>query len=564
MRVSLAMPMLRTCLTVRVALASWLLLLVLGRSASAALRPDQILLITNKNSPDSGKLVAQYAHARNVPAENIVALDLPDAEEIAFDDYERNVFLPLREFLASHHLDGKITCLLTFYGVPFRIANRINSTSDTTELADIQAQEHATAEKAAGELADLEKFSQSLDKNFHPGVGNELDAMRRRTDAAMGIAAKAIAGLADGDQRNLQGTKLIEYLRTLSGDWQVFQRVKSPPQNMDETQSQAWQARAKTLATAMETVQKLELRRFDPAARKELRKIVSETFGLLPTLDLLQYQAKYFDTADTGAATDSELALLYWNSYPRNKWQANALHFAFSGNTPPVMMTMRLDGPTPDVVKRIIQESSDIEATGLDGTVALDARGLAPKDAKGNINLFGQYDQHIRNLAQLLSAKTHLKVILANKEPVFAPHTVKNVAVYCGWYSVGHYVPGCDFVRGSVGFHVASFEMVTLRGKGAQGWVAGLLNDGVDATLGPVAEPYLNAFPLPDEFFPLLFTGKLPLAEVYWKTTPMTSWMISFLGDPLYTPYGKHPAMAVEDLPAKLRSALVESAVIHQ
>jgi hypothetical protein len=74
------------------------------------------------------------------------------------------------------------------------------------------------------------------------------------------------------------------------------------------------------------------------------------------------------------------------------------------------------------------------------------------------------------------------------------------------------------------------------------------------ATLGPVAEPYLASFPRPDEFFPLLLTGKLSLAEVYWKTTPMASWMISFIGDPLYRPYQAHPAMRVEDLPGPMRS----------
>ena len=47
----------------------------------------------------------------------------------------------------------------------------------------------------------------------------------------------------------------------------------------------------------------------------------------------------------------------------------------------------------------------------------------------------------------------------------------------------------------------------------------GLLIDGVVGTLGPVAEPYLQSFPTADEFFPLLLTGKLTLAEVYWRTT---------------------------------------------
>jgi hypothetical protein len=104
-----------------------------------------------------------------------------------------------------------------------------------------------------------------------------------------------------------------------------------------------------------------------------------------------------------------------------------------------------------------------------------------------------------------------------------------------------------------VGFHVASFEMVSLRSDHERGWVKGLLSDGVVATIGPVAEPYLVAFPRADDFFPLLMTGKLTLAEVYWKTNPLTSWMMCCVGDPLYNPFKTNPAVKVADLPARLQ-----------
>jgi hypothetical protein len=74
--------------------------------------------------------------------------------------------------------------------------------------------------------------------------------------------------------------------------------------------------------------------------------------------------------------------------------------------------------------------------------------------------------------------------------------------------------------------------------------------------VGPVAEPYLHSFPPADEFFPLLLTGKLTLAEVYWKSNPMTSWMNTCIGDPLYKPYAVKPVLTVEDLPAQLQKAV--------
>jgi hypothetical protein len=110
-----------------------------------------------------------------------------------------------------------------------------------------------------------------------------------------------------------------------------------------------------------------------------------------------------------------------------------------------------------------------------------------------------------------------------------------------------------------VGYHIASYELLSLRQPGETGWVHGLLTDGVVGTLGPVAEPFLGTFPRPDEYFPLLLTGKLTLAEVYWKTCPATSWMMACVGDPLYTPYLKNPALAETDLPFRLRQAMPDA-----
>jgi uncharacterized protein (TIGR03790 family) len=181
----------------------------------------------------------------------------------------------------------------------------------------------------------------------------------------------------------------------------------------------------------------------------------------------------------------------------------------------------------------------------------LDARG---KPASDN---YGHYDQTLRNLDQLLRARTALHVTFDDTDALIPPHSLKDpIALYCGWYSLRNYAPPGPFVPGAVAYHVASFELVSLRNKGEHGWVRGLLSDGVCATVGPVAEPYLQSFPPADEFFPLLLTGKLTLAEVYWRTTPMASWMQACIGDPLYTPFKQNPPLKVVDLPAPLRSIL--------
>src|SRR5262249_36281836 len=85
-------------------------------------------------------------------------------------------------------------------------------------------------------------------------------------------------------------------------------------------------------------------------------------------------------------------------------------------------------------------------------------------------------------------------------------------------------------------YHIASSEAVSLRNPTSRLWCKCLLERGVAATLGPVAEPYTIGFPKPAEFFGLLVTGKYTLVECYAKTALLTSWMTVLVGDPLSTP----------------------------
>ena len=222
-------------------------------------------------------------------------------------------------------------------------------------------------------------------------------------------------------------------------------------------------------------------------------------------------QIRAIDIKESQSAFDSELALLWWPPYPKARWTINPLDWHYAGRAPlpkHTLMVMRLDGPTEQSVHDLIETGLKVEAEGLKGEVVLDARGKPPTEP------YGAYDQTIRNLAELLRNKTSLKVVLDDKESLIPRDSEKDIAIYCGWYSLQNYVSPGRFVPGVVGFHVASAEMVSLHNPGEKGWCRNLMNAGVVATLGPVAEPYLQSFPPADEFFPLLMTGKLSLAEV--------------------------------------------------
>ena len=201
-------------------------------------------------------------------------------------------------------------------------------------------------------------------------------------------------------------------------------------------------------------------------------------------------------------------------------------------------MVSRLDGSSPKIVRRIIQDSIQVEKNGLRGRAYFDARWPKPKDpAKGGYRI---YDRSIHNAALKLKASGMMKTTLNADQHLFQPGEAPDAALYCGWYSLGKYVDAFTWQAGAVGYHIASSECTTLKKWGSQVWCKMMLEKGVAATLGPVAEPYVQAFPLPEVFFSLLIDGYLTLTECYFVSLPFLSWQMMLIGDPLYRPFYAH------------------------
>ena len=243
----------------------------------------------------------------------------------------------------------------------------------------------------------------------------------------------------------------------------------------------------------------------------------------------LQTEISRIMGAETGASVDSELSLVMFGSYELYRWQPNLLRTKMP-QAIKTLMVSRLDGPDYAIAKGLIDKAIAAEATGLIGEACIDSRGITADTA------YGYYDQSLRELASLLAARTDLPVKEEMSGGLFAPGSCSQTALYCGWYSVNKYVDAFDFVEGAVGYHIASYEAASLHDPNSTRWCTAMLEDGITATLGPVAEPYLTAFPLPTEFFGELLNGRC-LVEAFYRTKPFNSWQMLLLGDPLYTPF---------------------------
>jgi len=243
------------------------------------------------------------------------------------------------------------------------------------------------------------------------------------------------------------------------------------------------------------------------------------------------------------AAVDSELAMLFVEAGELAAWRPNPLFWGSRGREAgaarDVLMVARLDGPAPAVVRRMIDDSLAVEkAGGLRGIGYFDARW--PRPDKKNLSGYALYDASIHEAAAIVR-RQGLGVILDERRALFQPGEAPDAALYCGWYSLGHYIDAFDWRRGAVGYHIASAECATLRKEDGEAWCKRLLEDGVSATIGPVYEPYVQGFPLPHLFFSALVAGHAALAEAFIVSQPYLSWQTILVGDPLYRPFPPSP-----------------------
>jgi uncharacterized protein (TIGR03790 family) len=432
-------------------------LLVLCIAAPAvALGPNDVWIITNRNVPESKDVADYYCQKRGVPADHVLAFDLPKIEDINRRDYDAKLAGPLREALKDKRDQVKV--LLTVYGVPLRVGPQ---------------------EPNKDEKAELDKLQK------------EMEPLQKR-------------------QREVQDD--IKWIEDIAGK--------------------------------------------DATAREALNHgvCIRQRNELAEKLRPLEERRRHLSYAESQAAVDSELSLLWHEGYELRRWQLNLLYFQVTDEMRkgklPMVMTCRLDGPTPALVKRLIDDAIAVEAKGLTGKAYFDARGIK-YDPKADTGWgYGGYDESLREAARLLEKSANLPVVLDDKPELFAVGACTDCALYCGWYSHANFVDCCRFVPGAVAYHIASSEAVSLRNPNSKLWCKNLLEKGAVATLGPVAEPYTIGFPKPAEFFGFLVTGEYTLVESYWRSTILTSWMTTLVGDPLYNPYAKTPKLKPEQVKA--------------
>ena len=372
-----------------------------GGASCYALDPDEVLVIANSLMPGSTDLAHYYMKKRNISKERFLGLSVSTNEVISREEYERAVLVPVRNAIRKLQGEGRIHCLVLFYGMPLKI----DPTLASPRQRDVQ-----------------------LEKQQPDGASS---------------------------------------LRKMDSSKSVFEQQKNQR-----------------------------------------------------------------------AALDSEIALVLVDSYPLEGWLENPYFLGFKNKKTllrkdDVLIVGRLDGPDQKTVFRVINDTLEAEKTGVQGKGYFDARWPLPESKQ--LSGYALYDAAIHSASKLV--KRRMAVRLDEKEELFKPGECDHAALYCGWYSLGRYIDSFTWSKGAIGYHIASSECDTLKNSSSQVWCLKMLEKGVVATIGPVYEPYVQGFPLPDIFFGLLVEGYMSLGECYFVSLPYLSWQMVLVGDPLYQPF---------------------------
>lgn len=273
-------------------------------------------------------------------------------------------------------------------------------------------------------------------------------------------------------------------------------------------------------------IEQLKLIRIPDSAKQ----IKEATAGLMRVESAIDW----INGKETNASVDSELSLVQSGNYELYRWQPNSLKNMTQWDRK-TLMVARLDGPSENIAIGLIDKAVQAEIMGLKGAAYFDSRGIANDNKPYS---YGYFDQSIRDSATLVRSRTSFPVEEEKTERLFKPGECPQTVLYCGWYSLKKYIDAFKFADGAVGYHIASWEAIDLRDPNSTQWCPAMLEHGITATLGAVAEPYLHSFPEPNAFFTELINGSC-LVEAFYRTNPFNSWQLVLIGDPLYTPFKK-------------------------
>ncbi len=252
------------------------------------------------------------------------------------------------------------------------------------------------------------------------------------------------------------------------------------------------------------------------------------------------------------AAVDSELALIRRESYDLE----GAIESNYFRSEQPLtkedqfLIVSRLDGPSTEIAKSLVEKAILAETLGPSGNCFLDTMDVAEKDGS-----YYYSDQRMMEVGETWEEAGF--VYTHDPTPTIVDlSTKKDLLHYCGWY-VEHQKPKKTprFRTGAIAYHLHSFSAARIRVTHNY-WVGPLLSWGATGSFGTVYEPLTSGIPYENIFWQRFCAG-YSYGEAGAMSNRRLSWQTVFVGDPLYTPYKKGWLERAKENRKKLSSLLL-------
>lgn len=259
------------------------------------------------------------------------------------------------------------------------------------------------------------------------------------------------------------------------------------------------------------------------------------------------------------AAVDTELALLpvLESRIALTGPLANPLYGstneAMFAATNGLLMVTRLDGPSPEIAKGLVDKAMEAETNGLWGRAYIDIRNIADTN-------YALGDNWMRGAAEICRHMGYETVVETNAGTFPVTFPMSQIAFYAGWYDNDVSGPftrdRVEFMPGAFAYHLHSYSAANIRSSNRH-WVGPLLAKGATVTMGSVTEPFLGGTPDIAVFAGRFLFHGFNFAQAAYSSCSMLSWQTTIVGDPLYRPFGRTAQKQHEDLLAA-KSKLLE------
>jgi len=245
------------------------------------------------------------------------------------------------------------------------------------------------------------------------------------------------------------------------------------------------------------------------------------------------------------AAVDSELACLplpaelrKLTGLVRNSTYTTT-NSAWLHPTNGVLLVTRLDGPSVEIARGLVDLAVAAETNGYWGRAYCDIRSITDPGYK-------QGDEWIRSAYELCRITGFESVLDTNAATFPAGFPLSQIAFYAGWYDQnvsGPFLPPkLEFMPGAFAYHLHSSSGASLR-TADQYWAGPLLARGAACTMGSVYEPYLSGTPDLGVFTGRWLLSNFTFGEAAYAAQQALSWQTTVVGDPLYRPFALPPQL---------------------